>query len=59
MNEAIKFTADSPIGTYAADDTGVLVAFNRAYTDELVAIVRTTDNTYVTAPLSDIEYTGE
>lgn len=59
MNEAIKFIADSKYGSYAADDTGALVGFSRSYTDELVAIVRTTDKTYVAAPLADIEYNGD
>ena len=59
MNESIKFTADSPVGAYATDDTGTLVAFSRAYTDDLVAIVRNTDGKYITAPLGDIEYVAE
>ena len=57
MNENIKFTADG-IG-YATDDTGVLVAFSREYTDRLVAIIRNEDGKYITAPLSDIEYVAE
>ena len=59
MSETIKFIADSPIGTYATDDAGTLIAFSRTYTDELVAIVRTTEGSYITAPLSDIEYDGD
>lgn len=56
MNESIKFTADSPVGKYAKNDTGTLVAVSRDYTDKLVGVVRFTDNSYITAPLSDIEY---
>ena len=59
MNENIKFTQDSPVGAYATDDTGVMVAVSRDYTDQLVAVVRITDNTYVTAPLGHIEYVSE
>jgi len=56
MNESIKFTADSPVGKYATDDTGVMVAVCRDYTDRMMAVVRLTDNSYITAPLADIEY---
>lgn len=56
MNESIKFTADDANGKYATDDTGVMVAVSRDYSDCLVAVVRGTDNKYVTAPLDDIEY---
>jgi hypothetical protein len=59
MNEAIKFTNDSPVGAYAADDTGTLVGFTRSYTDVPQAIVRDTDGKYVLAPLGDIEYDGD
>lgn len=56
MNENIKFTQDSPVGSYATDDTGVMVAVSRDYTDQLMAIVRLTDNSYTTAPLTHLEY---
>ena len=58
MNEAIKFTEDSPVGKYAKNDTGVMVAVSRDYTDKLVAVVRLTDDSYCTAPLNHIEYAG-
>lgn len=56
MNENIKFTQDSPVGSYATDDTGVMVAVCRDYTDQLVAVVRLSDNSYATAPLAHLEY---
>lgn len=59
MNESIKFTADSPTGAYATDDTGTLVGFCQDHTERLFAIVRDTNNKYVKAPLTDIEYVSE
>ena len=59
MNESIKFVNDSKVGKYAEDDTGTMVAICRDYTDAVVAVVRLSDNSYVTAPLADIEYAGE
>ena len=56
MNESIKFTEDSPLGKYEKNDTGVLVAVCRDYNDNVVGIVRLTDNSYITAPLKDLEY---
>ena len=56
MNENIKFTQDSPVGTYSKDDTGVMVAVCRDYTDQIVAVVRTEENAYITAPLGHVEY---
>lgn len=56
MSENIKFTADSARGLYAKNDTGVLVGFLRDYTDGPCAVVRLTDNSYVQAPLGDLEY---
>lgn len=56
MNENIKFTADSPVGNYAKDDTGVMVAITRDYTDVVVAVIRDTNDKYITAPLSHIEH---
>ena len=58
MNEAIKFTQDSPVGAYATDDTGVLLGVVRDYYDRPMGIVRLTDNSYILAPLGDLEYTG-
>ena len=58
MNESIKFTADSPFGTYAKNDTGVMIAVCRNYNDSIVGVIRLTDNSYITAPLSDLEYAG-
>ena len=56
MNESIKFVNDDPKGRYAEDDTGVMVAvlYTPFYGD--TAVVRTTDNTYIMAKLSDAEY---
>lgn len=59
MNESIKFTADSPVGKYATDDTGVMVAVCRDYNDRVVAIVRLEDESYVEAPLAHIEHVTE
>lgn len=60
MNESIKFTQDSvPAGKYAKNDTGVMVAVSRDYTDRLVAVVRLSDDSYTTAPLADLEYAGD
>lgn len=59
MNESIKFTADSPVGKYATDDTGVMVAVCRSYNDSIVAVVRLSDESYVTAPLAHIEHVSE
>jgi len=59
MSETIKFTKDGPHGEYAVDDAGTLVGFSRVYTDQLCAIVRTSDNKYITAPLDAIEYDAE
>ena len=58
MNESIKFTADSPVGKYAKNDTGVMVAVCRDYNDNVVGVVRMSDDTYITAPLADVEYAG-
>ena len=58
MNESIKFIADSPSGKYAKNDTGVMVAVCRDYTDVVVGVVRLSGDSYVTAPLADIEYAG-
>ena len=56
MNESITFVKDDPKGRYAEEDTGVMVAviYTAFYGD--TAVVRTTDNTYITAPLADVEY---
>lgn len=59
MNENIKFINDSARGTYAKDDTGLVIAFSRDCTDSLVAVVRLTDGSYITAPLTDIMYVDE
>ena len=56
MNESIKFAEDSPLGKYEKNDTGTLVAVCRDYNDNVVGIVRLTDNSYITAPLKDLEY---
>lgn len=57
MNESIKFTKDDPLyGKYAKNDTGVMVAVCREYNDSVAAVVRLSDNSYITAPLSDLEY---
>ena len=56
MNESIKFTADSPTGKYATDDTGVMVGIGWSNLEHTVAVVRLTDDSYVTAPLGHIEY---
>lgn len=56
MNESIKFTADSPVGKYAKNDTGTMVAVCRDYSDMIVAVIRLSDDTYATAPLSHLEY---
>jgi len=56
MNENIKFTKAAKNGAYSKNDTGVLVAFSREYTDQLVAVVRLTNNSYTIAPIGDIEY---
>ncbi len=56
MNENIQFTADHEFGKYHANDTGVMVAITRDYTDKVMAVVRLTGGTYVLAPLSDIKY---
>lgn len=58
MNESIKFNKASKVGKYAKNDTGVMVAVSRDYTDALVAVVRLSDDSYITAPLADIEYAG-
>ena len=59
MNESIKFTKDDTLyGKYAKDDTGTMIAVTRDYYDRLVGVVRLDDNSYVTAPLEDIEYAG-
>lgn len=59
MNESIKFINDAANGKYAKNDTGVVVAVSRDYTDRLVAVVRLSDDSYTTAPLADIEYAGD
>lgn len=59
MNESIKFTADSPVGKYATDDTGVMVAVVRNYNDSIVGVIRLTDESYVTAPLEHLEHVSE
>jgi len=57
MNESIKFINDDPLyGKYATDDTGTMIAVVRNYNDAVVGVIRLDDNSYVTAPLSDIEY---
>ena len=56
MNESIKFTEDSPVGKYAKNDTGTMVAVTRDYNDTIVAVVRLSDDSYATAPLSHLEY---
>ena len=59
MSENIKFTADSKRGAYAKDDTGVMVAVYWTGFEGTTAVVRLTDESYVTAPLSDIEHVSE
>ena len=56
MNENIKFVKDSERGKYAIDDTGVLIAVTRDYTNRVVGIVRLDDGSYVEALLGDFEY---
>lgn len=56
MSENITFVNDSPTGAYAAEDTGVMVAICRDYTDIPCGVVRLTTGKYVLAPLSDLEY---
>ena len=56
MNENIKFIADAKNGRYAADDTGVMVGVVATSFAGVCAVVRLTDNTYVTAPFAHIEY---
>ena len=58
MNESIKFTADSPTGKYEKNDTGVMIAIVRNYNDCVVGVIRLGDDSYVTAPLTDLEYAG-
>jgi hypothetical protein len=58
MNESIKFINDAANGKYAKNDTGVMVAVCRDYTDSVVGVVRLSDDSYITAPLADIEYAG-
>lgn len=58
MNESIKFNKASKAGKYAKNDTGVMVAVCRDYTDSVVGVVRLSDDSYITAPLADIEYAG-
>lgn len=58
MNESIKFNKASTAGKYAKNDTGVVVAITRDYTDAIVAVVRLSDDSYITAPLADLEYAG-
>jgi len=50
---AIKFIADSKMGKYAEEDTGLLMQFTRDYTDAPVGIILLEDDSFVTAPLSD------
>lgn len=56
MNESIKFTADAKNGRYAEDDTGVMVAVICTNFSGVTAVVRLSDNSYVTAPLAHVEY---
>ena len=58
MNESIKFTADSKFGTYAKNDTGTMVAVVETNYAGVCGVVRLSGDTYVTAPLGDIEYAG-
>ena len=59
MNESIKFTEDAANGRYEKDDTGVMVAVVDTSFAGVVAVVRLTDDSYITAPIADIEYAGE
>jgi len=56
MNESIKFTEDSPRGTYAKNDTGVMVAVYWTGFEGTTAVVRLSDESYVTAPLAHVEH---
>ncbi len=58
MNESIKFNKASKVGKYAKNDTGVMVAIVSNYPNGQLAIVRLSDNSYITAPLADLEYAG-
>ena len=59
MNENIKFVKDSERGKYKVDDTGVLVAITRDYTNRVVGIVRLDGGSYVEALLEDFEYVAD
>ena len=58
MNESIKFTADAKNGRYETDDTGVMVGIVATSFAGVCAVVRLTDNSYVTAPLAHVEYSA-
>lgn len=58
MNESIKFNKASRVGKYAKNDTGVMVAVVSNYPNGFAAVVRLSDDSYVTAPLADLEYAG-
>lgn len=58
MNESIKFSKASKVGKYAKNDTGTMVAVVSNYPNGHVAVVRLSDDSYITAPLADIEYAG-
>lgn len=58
MNESIKFTADARNGRYAADDTGVMVGVVDTNYAGVAAVVRLSDNSYVVAPISHLEYSA-
>ena len=59
MNESIKFAKDDPKGRYAKDDTGVMVAVMYTPFYGETAVVRDTNDKYVTAPLAHIEHVTE
>lgn len=59
MNENVKFVKDSERGKYSVDDSGVLIAITRDYTNRVVGIVRLTGGEYVEALLGDFEYDAQ
>lgn len=58
MNESIKFNKASKSGKYAKNDTGTMVDVVSNYPNGFVGVVRLSDDSYITAPLADIEYAG-
>ena len=58
MNESIKFNKASKVGKYAKNDTGVMLSVVSNYPNGHLAVVRLSDDSYITAPLADIEYAG-